>query len=34
MQYDVPRCVVCISNNVEYLDKEQGYKNTTKEVIL
>ena len=25
---------ICISNCVEYLDKEQSYKNSTKEVIL
>ena len=29
----VTRCVVCICNKVEYLDKEQSYKNSTKEVI-
>ena len=27
-------CVVCISNKVEYLDKEENYKNSTKEVTL
>ena len=28
MQCDVTRCVICISNNVEYLDKEEGHKNS------
>ena len=28
-QCDVTRCVICISNNGEYLDKEQSYKNST-----
>ncbi len=26
--------VICISNEVEYLKKEESYKNTTKEVTL
>ena len=26
-------CVICISNKVEYLDKEESYKNSTKEVV-
>ena len=34
MQCYVPRCIVCISNKVEYLDKEQSYKISTKEVIF
>ena len=34
MQYDVGGCVICISYQVEYLDKERSYKNSTKEVIL
>ena len=34
MQYDVGGCVICISYEVEYLDKERSYKNSTKEVIL
>ena len=25
-------CVICISNKVEYLEKEESYKNSTKEV--
>ena len=32
MQCDVTRAI-CISNNHEYLDKEQNYKNSTKEVF-
>ena len=28
MQCDVTRCVICMSNNVEYLDKEEGHKNS------
>ena len=32
MQCHVTRCVICISNNVEYLDQEQSYRNSTKEV--
>ena len=31
MQCDVTRCVICISNNVEYLNKEESKKNSTKE---
>ena len=34
MQCDVTRCIICISNKVEFLDKEQSYKNSTKEVIV
>ena len=34
MQCDVTRCVICISNKVEYLDKKRSHKNSTKEVIL
>ena len=34
IQYDISGCVICISNKVEYLDKEESYKNSTKEVIL
>ena len=34
MQCDVKRCAICIFNNVEYLDKEQSYKNSNKEVII
>ena len=30
----VTSCVICISNNVEYLEKEGSYKNFTKEVTL
>ena len=33
MQCDVTRCIICISNKVEYLDKEHSHKNSTKEVI-
>ena len=32
--YDVTSCVICISNEVEYLEKEGSYKNSTKEVTL
>ena len=28
IQCDVTRCVLCISNKVEYLDKEEGHKNS------
>ena len=34
MQCDVTCCVFCISNKVEYLDKDHSYKNSRKEVIL
>ena len=34
MQCDVTRCVICISNKVEHLEKEESYKNSTKEVLL
>ncbi len=34
MHYDVTSCVICISNNAEYLDKGGSYKNSTKEVTL
>ena len=34
MHYDVGGCVICISNKAEYLDKEESYDNSTKEVIL
>ena len=34
IQYDVGGCVLCIPNDVEYLDKERRYKNSTKGVIL
>ena len=34
MHYDVTSCVICISNNVEYFEKEWTYKNSTKEVAL
>ena len=33
MQSDVTLCVIYISNNVKYLNKEQSY-NSTKEVML
>ena len=33
-QCDVTRCIICICNKSEYLDKERSYKNSTKEVIL
>ena len=32
MQSDVIRCAVCISNTIEYLDKTDSRKNSTKEV--
>ena len=32
IQYDVGGCVICISNKVEYFDKEGSYKNSTKEI--
>ena len=31
---DVSGCVICTLNKFEYLDKEESYKNFTKEVIL
>ena len=34
MQCDVTRCIICIFNKVEYLDKEHRHKNSTKEVIF
>ena len=37
MHYDVTMftsCVICILNNVGYLEKERSYKNSTKEVTL
>ena len=34
MQSDVTRCVICISNIVEYLNKEESHKNSTKEVTF
>ena len=27
-------CVICISSKVEYHNKEESYKNSTKEIIL
>ena len=33
LQYDVGDCAICISNKVEYLDKEGSYINSTKEVV-
>ena len=33
IQYDVGGCVISMSNNVEYFDKEGSYKNSSKEVI-
>ena len=33
IRYDVGGCVICISNKVEYLDKEESYINSTKEVV-
>ena len=34
IQDDVGGWVICISNKVEYVDKEGSYKNSTKEVVL
>ena len=34
MHYDVTRCVICIANNDEYLEREGSYKNAIKEVTL
>ena len=34
MHYDVTSCVICISNDLEYLEKEGSYKNSSKIVIL
>ena len=34
MHYDVISCVICISNEGEYLEKDGSYKNSTKEVTL
>ena len=31
---DVMSCVTCTSNKVEYLEKEESYKNSIKEVIV
>ena len=33
IQYDVGGSVICISNKVEYLDKEESYVNSSKEVV-
>ena len=32
IQYDVSDCVIYTLNKAEYLDKEEGYKNCSKEV--
>ena len=32
MHQDAISCVLCTSNEVEYLEKERSYKNSTKEV--
>ncbi len=32
MHHDVISCVICKSNEVEYLEKEKCYKNSSKEV--
>ena len=32
MQCDITRCIICISNKVKYLEKEESYKNSTKQV--
>ena len=34
MQCKVTRCIICIFNKVESLNKENSYKNFTKEVML
>ena len=34
MHYDVISYVICTSSNVEYLEKEGSYKNSTNEVTL
>ena len=34
MHYDVISWVICISNNVEYLEKERELQNSTKVVTL
>ena len=34
MQCDVISCVICVSNKVEYLEKEMCWRNSTKEMIL
>ena len=34
MAYHVTSCVIGISNNAEYLEKEGSYKNSTTEVTL
>ena len=34
MHHDVISRVICISNEVEYLEMEGSYKNSTKEVTL
>ena len=34
LQDDVSGCVICTLNKFKYLDKEESYKNSTKEAIL
>ena len=34
IQQDVTDCVICISNKMKYLDKEESCKNSSKEIIL
>ena len=33
MHHDVTSCVICISNEVEYLEKDGSNKNCTKEIL-
>ena len=34
MQCDDTRCIICISNKIEYLDKESSYENSIKDIIF
>ena len=34
MQCDATSCIICITNELEYLDNEKSYKNSAKEVTL
>ena len=34
LRSDTTRCIICISNNIEYLDKKHSYRTSTKEVLL
>ncbi len=34
MRYDVTSCVICISNEMEYLEKEGSYENSAKRLYI